>query len=105
MKNVLFMLMAVATIGMGCSKKNPDVNTGGNGTTTTTVANGKPLPAGAVDGVTFINSGSSVIFNLYAPGKKSVSVIGDFNNWTTGASYTMNQTPDGTRWWVQVDNI
>ncbi len=96
------MLLGVATIAVGCSKKNPDVN---KATTATTVVSGKPLPAGALDGVTFINSGTSVIFNLYAPNKKSVSVIGDFNNWTAGASYKMNETPDGTRWWVQVDNI
>ncbi len=97
------MLMAVAIVGIGCSKKNPDMSgSTGSTTTTTTIANGKPLPAGAVDGVTFINSGTSVIFNLYAPGKTSVSVMGDFNNW---AGAKMNETPDGTRWWLQVDNI
>jgi len=31
--------------------------------------------------VTFINTGQSVIFNLYAPSKTSVGVIGEFNNW------------------------
>jgi 1,4-alpha-glucan branching enzyme len=60
------------------------------------------VPAGANDGVTFINSGKSAIFNLYAPNKTSVSVIGDFNNWQPTA---MTKSTDGTRWWVQVDNI
>jgi glycosidase len=88
------------------SCKKPSNTTNGpvtvTDTTTKIVNTGKPLPAGAVDGVTFINSGTSVIFNLYAPGKKTVSVIGEFNNWKPTA---MNKTPDSTRWWIQVDNI
>ncbi|MFB0494140.1 1,4-alpha-glucan branching enzyme [Mucilaginibacter sp. OAE612] len=72
----------------------------------TVVNTGKALPAGAKDGVTFINSGKSVIFNLYAPGKKSVSVTGDFNGWDVNdTEAVMNNTPDGKRWWVQIDNI
>ncbi|WP_432328415.1 alpha-amylase family glycosyl hydrolase [Mucilaginibacter sp. P25] len=72
----------------------------------TVVNTGKALPAGAKDGVTFINSGKSVIFNLYAPGKKSISVIGDFNGWDVNdTKAVMNNTPDGKRWWVQIDNI
>jgi 1,4-alpha-glucan branching enzyme len=95
-----FYALIIAVSFISCKKDKPATNPGN--TTTTTVNNGKPLPAGAVDGVTFINSGTSVIFNLYAPGKKTVSVSGDFNNWQPVA---MNETPDGTRWWVQVDNI
>jgi 1,4-alpha-glucan branching enzyme len=97
----IFYLLIIAAFAVSCKKST---NTGGDtsGTTTTTVTNGKPLPAGAVDGVTFINNGTSVIFNLYAPGKNTVSVSGDFNNW---AALAMNETPDGTRFWVQVDNI
>ncbi len=63
------------------------------------------VPAGAGDGVTFINGGTSAIFNLYAPGKKSVSLIGDFNSWTASAKYTMTNSTDGNRWWVQIDNL
>jgi len=101
MKKITYLLLIATALISGCSKKSPDPGTdnGGGGTT---VTNGKPLPAGANDGVTFINSGTSVIFNLYAPGKTTVGVIGDFNNWTPA---TMNQTPDGTRWWVQIDNL
>ncbi|HEY4323549.1 MAG TPA: alpha-amylase family glycosyl hydrolase [Mucilaginibacter sp.] len=94
-------ILIIAGCFVSCKKDKP-ANNSGNTTTTTTVINGKPLPIGAVDGVTFINSGTSVVFNLYAPGKKTVSVSGDFNNWQAVA---MNETPDGTRWWVQVDNI
>ncbi|HEY2582399.1 MAG TPA: alpha-amylase family glycosyl hydrolase [Mucilaginibacter sp.] len=99
MRRFLYILI-IAACFISCKKDKPANNSGN--TTTTTIPNGKPLPTGTVDGVTFINSGTSVIFNLYAPGKKTVSVSGDFNNWQ---AVTMNETPDGTRWWVQVDNI
>ncbi|MVN21397.1 alpha-amylase family glycosyl hydrolase [Mucilaginibacter arboris] len=66
----------------------------------TTISTGIPSAAG--DGVTFINSGKSAIFNLYAPGKTSVSVIGEFNNWQPTA---MVKTTDGNRWWVQINNL
>ena len=98
----IFYLIIIAACATSCKKSTDSVDTSGTTTTTTTIANGKPLPSGAVDGVTFINNGTSVIFNLYAPNKSSVSVSGDFNNW---APLAMNETPDGTHWWVQVDNI
>jgi pullulanase/glycogen debranching enzyme len=101
MKRIFYLLgLVLLMAGGACKKQTNNNNTGGGGTTT--ITNGKPIPTGANDGVTFINSGTSVIFNLYAPGKKSVSVIGEFNNWQPT---TMNETPDGTRWWVQIDNI
>jgi len=59
-------------------------------------------PSGSVDGVTFTNGGKSAIFNLYAHGKKSVGVIGEFNNWSPNA---MQISTDGNRWWVQVDDL
>ena len=59
-------------------------------------------PAGSTDGVTFINAGKSVVFNLYAPNKASVAVIGEFNNWQPAA---MNNSTDGTRWWIEIDNL
>lgn len=64
------------------------------------------LPAGAAkDGVTFINGGKSAILSLYAPFKQYVYAIGDFNDWQTGTAYFMKKTPDGNRWWVQLDNL
>ncbi|MBU6122133.1 DUF4961 domain-containing protein [Hymenobacter siberiensis] len=63
------------------------------------------LPAGAKDGVTYLNGGTSVILNLTAPNKQFAYVLGEFNNWqTTNASY-MNKTPDGNRWWVQINGL
>ncbi len=101
MKHILWVGAAVMLMfSVACSKKSvdPSNSTGGG----TVIANGKPLPAGASDGATYINNGTSVILDLYAPGKTSVSVIGDFNNWIPTA---MNETPDGNNWWVQIDNI
>jgi len=99
----IFYLLAVSLvmINVSCKKQTETNNTQGT-TTTTVIPNGKPLPTGVSDGANFINSGTSVVFDLYAPGKTSVSVMGDFNNWQPVA---MNETPDGTRWWVEVDNI
>jgi 1,4-alpha-glucan branching enzyme len=108
MKTIARLILVMAGVFVlavtACTKKSPEVNLQGNntGTTTVNIPNGKAVPAGAVDGVTFINSGTSVIFNIYAPGKTTMTLIGDFNNWTP---VTMNETTDGTRWWIQVDNI
>ncbi|WP_114940192.1 alpha-amylase family glycosyl hydrolase [Mucilaginibacter endophyticus] len=106
-KNVYLLLAGLLLAGFtSCKKKDVLPGNTGNVPGDTTVSTGKALPAGAKDGVTFINSGKSVIFNLYAPGKKSVSVIGDFNGWDTNdTKAVMNNTPDGKRWWVQIDNI
>ncbi|WDF76679.1 alpha-amylase family glycosyl hydrolase [Mucilaginibacter sp. KACC 22773] len=106
-KNVYFLLVTFLAIGSTSCKKPSSGDNSGNvpGDTTTVVPGGKALPSGAVDGVTYINSGKSVILNLYAPSKTSVSVIGDFNNWTADAKYAMNHTPDGKNWWIQIDNL
>ena len=97
---LLFAVMLIA--GTSCKKESKAGNNSGNVT-------GNPAgvdpPAGSNDGVTFINAGKSVIFNLYAPSKTSVSVIGDFNNWTANTASAMKNSKDGTRWWVQIDNL
>jgi glycosidase len=42
---------------------------------------------------------------LYAPNKKNVFAIGDFNNWTASASSLMNITPDGKRFWIRISGL
>jgi hypothetical protein len=64
----------------------------------------QPLPSGIVDGINYTSS-TSVTFSLYAPGKKNVYLIGDFNNWEVDPAYDMYVTPDSTRWWFQVNNL
>ena len=98
-RNIYFLLISVFLISFTSCKKSSSISPTPVGPTKIDV------PAGAGDGVTFINGGTSAIFNLYAPGKTSVSLIGDFNNWTASSKYTMTNSTDGTRWWVQVDNL
>lgn len=105
-RNFYFFLVGLLLIGAtACKKSSPSTDNSGNVPGDTVVVGGKPLPSGAKDGVTYINSGKSVILNLFAPSKTSVSVIGDFNDWTVTDKYTMNNTPDGKRWWIQIDNL
>jgi pullulanase/glycogen debranching enzyme len=63
------------------------------------------LPAGAKDGVTYLAGGTSVIFNITAPNKQFAYVLGEFNNWQPDNAGYMNRTPDGKRYWVQIDGL
>jgi len=103
MKKVYLLLVGSLLISfVSCKKSNVSGNGSGGGGGTTTIVGGKDVPAGDGDGVTFLNNGTSVVFNLYAPNKTSISVIGDFNNWTPTK---MTESTDGTRWWIEVDNL
>ena len=62
------------------------------------------LPMGMKDGVNYLDN-TSVVLNLQAPGKKNVFVLGDFNDWAVSESYYMNKTPDGERFWLQINNL
>jgi len=68
----------------------------------TTVA---PLPPGVKDGINYEAGDASVVLVLYAPGKNSISVIGDFNNWTQSTNYQMSKTPDGNRFWLRISGL
>jgi 1,4-alpha-glucan branching enzyme len=63
-----------------------------------------PLPQGVQDGINYIN-GQTVILSLYAPGKNNVFVLGDFNGWNLDSSSYMKKTPDGLRFWVQINSL
>lgn len=91
-------MMLVTAFISACKKSSAD------GGTENAMAKSADLPAGAKEGVAFINNGSSAIVTLYAPGKTSVSLIGDFNNWSASAS-VMQKTTDGNTWWIQIDNL
>src|SRR4051812_1668865 len=64
-----------------------------------------PLPAGVRDGINYMPNDSSVILVLFAPNKNRVSVIGDFNNWLEQVNTQMNKTPDGNRFWLQLNGL
>jgi hypothetical protein len=98
----LLLIAAMLVWGTACKKEPKAGNSSGN---VTGNPNGVDVPAGANDGVTFLNSGKSVIFNFYAPKKSSVTIIGDFNNWQASSTYAMKNSKDGTRWWIQIDNL
>lgn len=95
MKKIIYFFLFLTILNSACKKVSND----GPVVTPPT-----ELPAGAKDGVAFINNGTSAIVTLYAPGKTSVSLIGEFNNWSSSAS-VMKKTSDGNYWWVQIDNL
>lgn len=64
-----------------------------------------PLPAGVRDGVNYLPGDTSVTLVLYAPNKTRAAVIGDFNGWTQTASYQMNRTPDGIKYWITIKGL
>jgi glycosidase len=105
MKRKVLMILLVATVFAAC-KKNDKITyvappkTPAN--TDFTVATN--LPAGAKDGVAFVNNGTSAIITLNAPGKKSVAVIGEFNNWSATAN-PMTLADNSATWYVRIDNL
>jgi 1,4-alpha-glucan branching enzyme len=63
-----------------------------------------PLPNGVKDGINYINN-TTVTLVLRAPGKNTVQVIGDFNNWTQTTSGFMNKTADGKYFWITLTGL
>lgn len=102
MRRIVYILLLLVVAMAGCKKAK---NTPEPTPVTPTPKPSNELPAGAKDGVAFINGGTSAIVTLYAPGKTSVALIGDFNNWQASAPYQMRNTPDGNTWWVQIDGL
>ena len=64
-----------------------------------------PVPPGLTDGINYYPSPDSVTLVLYAPNKKQITVLGDFNNWTASPAYQMNETQDGLRYWITVKGL
>lgn len=64
-----------------------------------------PLPAGVKDGINYEPGDTSATLVLFAPGKSSIFVLGDFNNWSQVASNQMNKTADGNRFWVRITGL
>ncbi len=62
------------------------------------------LPAGIRDGINYIDD-NSVILCLLAPEKEYIYVIGDFNDWKIETDHGMKVTPDGLRFWVEINNL
>lgn len=63
------------------------------------------LPAGIVDGINYLPGDTSATLVLYAPFKKNINVIGDFNNWKIGLNNAMKMTRDSSRFWLQINGL
>lgn len=63
-----------------------------------------PLPAGTQDGINYPGP-ASVTLSLIAPGKEYVYVIGDFNNWEVDSNFYMKKSPDGERFWLEINDL
>lgn len=65
-----------------------------------------PIPDGMLDGLNLDpNDNTKATFVLYAPGKSSVHLIGDFNNWQINASYLMNKDTARDRFWIELSGL
>ena len=88
--------------------------TDGTTTTTDTVkflvagnVNIAPLPTGITkDGIYYdATDNTAVTLVIYAFGKQTVSVIGDFNSWTETLIHQMNKTADGKYFWLRITGL
>lgn len=84
-----------------------------NGATTLTdstyvIIQGEPdvaaSPAGVVDGINYIDD-NTVVLQIFAPYKDFIYVIGDFNDWQFNPAYFMHKTPEGDRYWLEIDGL
>jgi glycosidase len=64
----------------------------------------EPLPEGNRIGINYDSNGN-IILALFAPYKKNVFLLGDFNSWKVDTLFAMNRyqvTPDSVIWWCRV---
>lgn len=64
-------------------------------------------PAGLKDGITYVDD-NTVRLSLFAPHKKFVYLIGDFNNWKINEQYNMNRdvvNADSTYYWIELNGL
>lgn len=63
----------------------------------------QPRPTGVIDGINYRTDLTKVILGLWAPGKTSVYVLGDFNNWELSSTYQMKK--DGEHFWLEISGL
>jgi glycosidase len=63
------------------------------------------LPPGVTEGINYLAGDTSVVLVLFAPHKRKIIVIGDFNSWTQEAQYQMNETPDSNYFWIRIGGL
>lgn len=62
------------------------------------------VPDGIKDGINYIND-TTVTLCLFAPFKEFVFAIGDFNNWEISDDFLMKKTPDGKKYWIEINGL
>ncbi|MCU0340077.1 MAG: alpha-amylase family glycosyl hydrolase [Spirosomaceae bacterium] len=62
------------------------------------------VPAGARHGINYTSPTSATLV-LFAPQKKFVHLLGDFNDWEARPDYLMNVAPDGQTYWLTLNNL
>ncbi len=62
------------------------------------------LPAGVEYGINYIDD-ETVILALHAPQKVYAFAPGSYSNWELGDETYMKRTPDGTTYWVQLNDL
>ena len=67
------------------------------------------LPSGIEPGINYDKTNpTTATLALYAPYKKFVYVLGDFNDWKVSSAYYMKKqqiTPDSVIWWLKLKNL
>lgn len=62
------------------------------------------LPTGSLPGINHTGPTSARLV-LMAPNKTNAYVVGDFNDWALSSEYFMKQTPDGTYFWIDLNEL
>ncbi len=65
-------------------------------------------PDGLEDGITYGENGTSVTLSLFAPGKKDVFVLGDFNDWQPDFNFQMKKDSlkaDSVWFWLEITGL
>jgi hypothetical protein len=62
------------------------------------------LPEGLKDGINYTGNSSAALV-LYAPYKEFVFATGDFTNWLPSDKGYMKRTPDGERYWIELNDL
>ena len=62
------------------------------------------LPTGVKDGINYISDTKATLV-LFAPKKDFIYAIGDFNNWVSDNKSLMKKTPDGNRYWIDIEGL
>lgn len=60
-------------------------------------------PAGIVDGINYHDDNTKVTLSVWAPGKTSAYVVGEFTDWKVNADFQMKK--DGEHFWIEVSGL